>query len=319
MSCASVRRARPLLGTLVEMSLSGEDETRLHAGADAAFSVIERIHDLMSLQSADSEISRVNRAPAGATLEIDSHTWRVLALAAEIACASEGAFDVTVGGATLAHSGMRPHENEIDPRATFRDIELLVPCRVRLRKSLVIDLGGIAKGYAVDAAVDALKDLGIPAGSVNAGGDIRAFGSEPVTVQVRDPGNPALMRANVELLDQALATSANYPEDAAFGAAGTVLDPHHGKAVKAGRSASVRARTCAVADALAKCVLLLGTDSAQALSRYDAKGFMLDADSSVVIDSDKQFERNGLEKPDGWPALHPPREVHGPDIRGGAV
>lgn len=319
MSCASVRRARPLLGTLVEISLSGEDEARLHAGADAAFSVIERIHDLMSLQSADSEISRVNRAPAGATLEIDLHTWRVLALAAEIARVSEGAFDVTVGGAMLVHSSMRPYEKEIDSCATFRDIELLGPCRVRLRKSLVIDLGGIAKGYAVDAAVEALKDLGIPAGSVNAGGDIRAFGSESVTVQVRDPGNPALMRANVELLDQALATSANYPEDAAFGAAGTVLDPHHGTAVKSGRSASVRARTCAVADALAKCVLLLGVDSAPALSRYDAKGFMLDGDSSVVIDSDKKFERNGRERPDSWPALHLPCEAHGPGIRGGAV
>jgi FAD:protein FMN transferase len=318
MSCVSVRRVRPLLGTLVEISLSGEDETRLHAAADAAFSVIEQIHDLMSLQSADSEISRMNKAPAGARLEIDSHTWRVLALAAEIACLSEGAFDVTVGGAMLEHGGARPHEKATDPRATFRDIELWAPCRVRLRRSLVIDVGGIAKGYAVDAAVDALKDLGIPAGSVNAGGDIRAFGAEPVTVLVRDPGNPALMRAKVDLLDQALATSANYPEDTAFGSAGTVLDPRHGKAVRSGRSASVRARSCAVADALAKCVLLLGVDSAPALNRYGANGFVLDGDSSVVIDPDGQPERHGREKADGWPVVHPSREGRGRDI-GGAV
>ncbi len=282
-----ISRSRPLLGTLVEISLAGRSEAVLHDAATAAFEGIAHIHDLMSLQSAQSELCGLNNAPVGTALRVSPHTWEVLALAREISHLSDGAFDVTVGAAMMARDGATGmQQQQADPAASYRDVELLDKCRVRFRRALALDVGGIAKGYAVDHAVRILRDLGIPAGCVNAGGDLRAFGDEPVTVQVRDPDDPARARAHVDLRDRALATSANYACRNGFKAAGVVLDPRAGKSVAVqGRSASVRAKSCAVADALAKCVLLLGENSAAALRHYDADGFLIEGDAAISIDT----------------------------------
>jgi len=327
MCCERVKRARPLLGTLVEISLAGNSESELHSAAAAAFSGIAQIHDLMSLQSMDSDVFRLNNAPVGATVKINPHTWRVIELAGEVSRLSDGKFDIAVGGAMLARADALRLRNKVpDARATFRDIEVLDGSRVRFRRALAIDVGGIAKGYAVDHAVRILRDLGVPAGCVNAGGDLRVFGGESVPVQVRDPGNPAVVRANIDLLDRALATSANYA-DGAFTAAGAVLDPGDGKTVTPGRSASVRAKSCAVADALTKCVLLLGASSAPALRHYEADGFLLDGETSLVIDIDACSGGIGDTKQSGRlarPALSAERglkgeRLPGPDLQTGSA
>jgi thiamine biosynthesis lipoprotein len=271
---------------LVEISLTGHSDGELHAAATAAFSGIALIHQLMSLQSTGSDLFRLNNAPAGSAVQVNAHTWRVLALAGEIARASDGAFDITVGGAMMARGHVpRLVDKTPDASATYRDIELLPDCRVRFRRRLAVDVGGIAKGYAVDHAVQILRNLGVTAACVNAGGDLRAFGDESVSVQVRDPHDPFIARAHVDLRDRALATSANYADDNAFNAAGVVLDPRSHQAVIQGRSASVRAESCAVADALAKCVLVLGHGSAPLLRRYHADGFLIEKSAAFVIDT----------------------------------
>ena len=286
MYCDRVRRARPLLGTLVEISLAGRAERDLHTAADAAFDEISRIHELMSVHSAKSDLYRVNNAPVGTEVPVHTLTWRVLDLAAKISRASSGVFDVTVGAAMMARGDLPLMVNTLpDGTATYRDIELLPGHRVRLRRALAIDLGGIAKGYAVDNAVRILREHGVPAGCVNAGGDLRAFGNEAQTVHVRDPLEPAIARAEVDLRDCALATSASYANCQSFNAAGVVLDPRAQIRAGAGRSASVRAASCAVADALAKCVLLLGQMSAPLLRRYRADAFVIQDGQPCVIDS----------------------------------
>jgi thiamine biosynthesis lipoprotein len=287
MSYARISRAQPLLGTLVGISLAGRGEDELHHAAAAAFAGIAHIHELMSVQSATSELSTLNDSPVGTAVRISPHTWRVLALAEEISRLSDGAFDVTVGAAMMARDGAAGMHREPSERlATYRDIELLDGSRVRFRRALAVDVGGIAKGYAVDHAVRILRRLGVPAGCVNAGGDLRAFGDDTVAVQVRDPDDPGTARAHVDLRNRALATSANYRRDNGFKAAGLVLDPRAGLcAVAQGRSASVRAKSCAVADALAKCVLLLGASSAAVLRHYHADGFLIEADTAFAIDT----------------------------------
>lgn len=288
MSCGRVRRARPLLGTLVEISLVGQEQQQLHEAANAAFAEIRCIHELMSVQSAQSDLYKVNNAPVGSAVRVDVRTWQVLDLASDISRASDGVFDITVGAAMMARGDLPLMVSDIpDGRASYRDIELLPDHRVRRRRPLVIDLGGIAKGYAVDRAVEILREQGVPAGCVNAGGDLRAFGDETMTVQVRDPLEPGIARAEVELCDGALATSASYASSNGFNASGVVLDPRANNGVDAGRSASVRAADCAVADALAKCVLLLGEASAPLLRRFQAKGFVIEDGLASVIDTSK--------------------------------
>jgi thiamine biosynthesis lipoprotein len=281
-----VRRARPLLGTLVEITLAGQAERKLHEAADAAFAEVERIHELMSVHSIESDLYRVNNAPVGSSVSLDERTWRVLDLAADISDASNGVFDITVGAAMMARGDLPRMVHKMpDGHATHRDIELLTGYCVRLRRALAIDLGGIAKGYAVDSAVRVLHEHGVPTGCVNAGGDLRAFGNEAKTVHVRDPLEPAIARAEVELRDCSLATSASYETSQYFNAAGVVLDPRANSDVRVGCSASVRAGSCTVADALAKCVLVLGESSAPLLRRFEADGFLIQDKIPIVIDT----------------------------------
>jgi thiamine biosynthesis lipoprotein len=294
MLCDRARRARPLLGTLVEISLRGRGDEDLHESADRAFAQIERIHQSMSAHSTDSDVFRINSAPAGSVIPVAESTWRVLELAMDISDASDGVFDVTVGAAMRARGQLPALTERLpDAGATFRDIELLSDHCVRVHRALAIDLGGIAKGYAVDAAVDVLLRNGVSAGCVNAGGDLRVFGEEEITVQVRDPLQPSIARAQVRAHECALATSANYAPDSGFSAAGVVLDARCGEPVVAGRSASVRASRCAIADALAKCMLLLGDASAPLLARYRAGGFLLDGDAQLVFDGGSLADEAG--------------------------
>jgi thiamine biosynthesis lipoprotein len=295
MHCDRVSRARPLLGTLVEISLAGTGKEDLHEAAGHAFAEIARIHQLMSAHSAHGDVFRINSAPARSVVHVTESTWRVLELATDIANASGGVFDVTVGAAMRARGQLPALDHcRPDPGATFRDIELLPDNCVRVHRALMIDLGGIAKGFAVDAAVDILKRNGVPAGCVNAGGDLRVFGAQATTVQVRDPLDPSIARAQVQLCERALATSANYAAERGYSSAGLVLDPLCGDVAAVGRSASVRASDCAVADALAKCVLLLAESSAGLLAHYQADGFLLDGDARWVFDCGAPTDESGL-------------------------
>jgi thiamine biosynthesis lipoprotein len=298
---------------LVEISLSGDGREDLHEAANAAFAEIARIHDLMSAHTRDSDVFHINNAPAQSVISVDERTWRVLELATEISQASDGVFDVSVGAAMMARGTLPALASRgYDAHATYRDIELLPDCRVRLHRTLAVDLGGIAKGNAVDAAVEILKRKGVAAGCVNAGGDLRAFGEEAATVQVRDPLAPERARAQIELRDRALATSASYANDRGFNASGEVLDPRADNPVAAGRSATVRAAQCAVADALAKCVLMMGESSAPLLARFRAEGFLIDGDMQTLIDSPARPHNSGTASA-STPGVAAPRDRSGND------
>lgn len=285
MYCDRVRRARPLLGTLVEISLAGNGEEGLHRAAASAFDEIARIHELMSLHSGCSDLYRLNNAPLGSAVRVDARTWRVLDIALGVARASDGVFDVTIGASMMRRGDLPWMLNEApDANATFRDVELVPDQHVRLHRRLAIDVGGVAKGYAVDRAVAVLQQCGVSAGCVNAGGDLRVFGEEAVLAQVRDPDDPTRIGARVDVQALALATSASYASVLPFVAAGAVLDPRNGQPAPSGRSATVRAPDCAQADALAKCLLLLGEACTPLLRDYRADGFLFGAGTRVVID-----------------------------------
>ena len=203
------RRARPLLGTLVEISASSPGAE--HAVAQA-FRAVERVHALMSYHDPASDLSRLNREAAFRPVTVDEWTWQVLAAAREFSAASDGLFDVSVAP-VLTRLGYLPRHADFPracPQADWRDIELLAHSRVRFARPLRADLGGIAKGFAVDRAVEALRASGVASGRVNAGGDLRRFGAQAEAVHVRHPHAPTLLLPLAELGDGAAATSAGY-------------------------------------------------------------------------------------------------------------
>ena len=282
--CARVKRARPLLGTLVEIEIDGTHEAILHRAAADAFDAVERVHSLMSFHSETSDVTRLNRNAHHAPVEVDPHTWKVLGLAGRVAQATQGEFDVTIGGIMMERNALpRMTTGTLDRAASFRDVELLPGNRVFFRRALAIDLGGIAKGYAIDCAVDALRARGQLSGSVNAGGDLRVFGTTAVPVQIRSPIHPSQIGATATLRDAALATSARYSPSSGLAVCGLILRPRTSAAPRRLRSASVRAVTCALADALAKAVFLMRENSASVLTQFGASGFLLSNDGLRVI------------------------------------
>src|SRR5262249_15606136 len=156
--------------------------------------------------------------------------------------------------------------------------------RVRFtRRDVRIDLGGIAKGFAVDRAVAALRACGVPRGLVNAGGDVAAFGVEPYTVDVRDPRPPGRILLPVQILGEAIASSGDAVDRAAGGASMAIVDPGSGRPVAAVHGASVRAPSCVIADALTKLVVLAGQSADALLERYGASALLVPCGGDVLM------------------------------------
>lgn len=271
----SVRRARPLLGTIVEIDVGGLEESAAHAAIDAAFATVEEVQRRMSFHDPASIVSQLNRLAGFEPLQVDEWTFEVLQFAAEVHRVSGGLFDVTVAPALQAR-GFLPTD-ECGARregvVTFASVQLLPDRKVRFHlPDTRIDLGGIAKGYAVDRAVATLGELRVPRGLVNAGGDLRAFGDRPFAVAIRHPDNPGASLAAVDLCDSSLATSAHYFADRQVAGAtlAPIIDPRTGDCTGTVRTATVRARTAMAADALTKVLMLAGEAALPLLEHFGA-------------------------------------------------
>lgn len=281
MSCSSsLRRARPLLGTLVEIRAEGGDG--LAAALDAAFAEIEACQAYLSAHQPTSDVRRLAATSPGVTLAVNERTWEVLSLALEFAAASDGIFDPTIAP-RLAAAAYLPAEL-VGGEGDWRDLELLPEHRLRLRRPLAVDLGGIAKGYAVDRAVDVLLAHGVAAGCVNAGGDLRLFGSEAETIHLRHPADPTRLLPVGKLADGACATSAPYFARRQSGgrSLSPLVDPRDGSLLPDFDSVTVIAARCVHADALTKVALLLGDAAGPLLARYGAQALRVDPAGRII-------------------------------------
>lgn len=295
-----VMRARPLLGTIVEIRATSRkvEVTRLHAAIDAAFDRIELVHRLMSYHDPDSELSRLNRCAAGHAQSIDRHTYDVLSAAVHFARISAGAFDPCVADclerwgylppSTAAPAATptpreRPGENSGPPRtASWKDIELLSGHRLRFKRPMRLDLGGIAKGYAVDLAIETLLDANVSEIAVNAGGDLRVTGDRTHHVYLRHPQTPTVRVNPLHLRNSALASSAPYFSRRLAGTrqVSALLDPRTREPYVVNNSVSVRAKSCMAADALTKVVLFAPASIAErVLDECEAEAFVLQGEA----------------------------------------
>lgn len=273
-----VRRARPLLGTLVEITAAGESQAAVMRAIDAGFAAVTKVEALMSFHDRHSELSRLNRLAHRTALRVHPWTWDVLRCAQRISRATDGLFDISIGR-ELVRMGYLPRPSGARRNVTgsFRDIELLPGHRIHFRRPLCIDLGGIAKGYAVDCAVAHLHASGAASGMVNAGGDLRAFGALPRRVHLRDPANPGTLISFADLTSGALATSAAYFSRARWRGR-TVTPLVHGRrrhSADRAFSVSVAAPTCMLADALTKVALLKGPGARGIVQRLGGAMFIL--------------------------------------------
>jgi FAD:protein FMN transferase len=290
-----MRRARPLLGTFVEIAVAGAPPAEMEAGIEAAFAVVATVHRLMSFHDEGSDISRLNRDACAAAVAVHPWTFEVLDIARDLHRRSAGVFDIGVAP-VLQGLGLLPRRDDETPvpsAATRGDdaVELLLERRVRFRdRGVRIDLGGIAKGYAVDRAVDALRRCGIAEGAVNAGGDLAVFGPNPHAIHIRDPRQPQRLMCEVALHDGALATSGGRFDPLSSGetADSAVIDPRTGAPVHGVIGATVRAPACVHADALTKIVMAAGEAAGPLLEFYGASALFVTAGGGVHVSADWQ-------------------------------
>jgi thiamine biosynthesis lipoprotein len=274
-----IQRAQVWLGTLVEVALPASDATEERFAA--AFAAIAHVHRTMSAHDSASDLARIARDAHHDAVVVDPETYSVLGLARMLHEITDGAFDVAVAP-VLARAGLLPAHatTDLDPVSSMSNVELLPGHRVRTAAPTSLELGGIAKGHAVDRAVAALRAAGVRAGVVNAGGDWRVFGSnEWQALRVRHPMHPTRILALAHVCDASVATSADYFGDER----GRLVEPHTRELRPFGASITVVAHCCALADALTKVVALAPEASYSVLSRFGAHAFRLDARDSELL------------------------------------
>lgn len=278
-SRSETRRCRPLLGTFVEIKATGLDDDALDSAINHAFGQIERIQSLMSVHDGASEISRVNAEAFLGPVKVSDETFAVLEHGLELALASAGAFDFTIAP-MLASWGLLPAHLRRRAHGNWRDVVLQSGNQVRFARPVAIDLGGIAKGFAVDAAIASLRGNQATSASVNAGGDLRVFGPDESRIHLRHPVSAQPVSNPISLRNAALATSSPcFTRRQCRGrTVSHLVDPFHRRAIAERVSVSVRASECWMADALTKVVL--NTDPATAarlLELHDAEAWILSA------------------------------------------
>ncbi|HXV90514.1 MAG TPA: FAD:protein FMN transferase [Gemmatimonadales bacterium] len=278
-----VRRTVPVMGTIAELGVVHDDAVAGHAAIDAAIAELRRVEWMMSRYSPTSDVGRANRLAARDAVDVSPATVAVLEAAIAWAIASDGVFDPCIGRAVelwdVEHRTAPPPTGDVRRlagRRLYRALDLDGGTRPRVRltdRDAAIDLGGIAKGYAVDRAADALRHRGIARGIVNVGGDLYAIGrsedGDPWRVGIRSAADPDTLTGALDVADAAVATSGDY--ERFFEYRGHryhhLLDPETAAPrVAAAHSVTIRAASCLAADAAATAVFGLGrADAARVL------------------------------------------------------
>ena len=298
-------REEPIMGTRIAVEVWHADTAAAEAAIDAVIAEMRRIDSLMSTYKPESQVSQVNREAAAGPVKVDPELARLVARALEFSRMSGGAFDITyasVGYLYDYRAGKHPTDAEIAaalPAINWRHVVVdLSGSTIRfLEPGVRIDLGGIAKGHAVDSCIALLEARGISNATVTAGGDSRILGDRrgrPWIVGIRHPDDRERVIARIPLEDAAISTSGDY--ERFFDEDGVryhhIIDPKTGKSPHGVRSVTIIAPTSTLAEGLTKSVFILGPERGMALVAEQA-----DVDAVVVTAEGKVLYSSGLAAP----------------------
>jgi thiamine biosynthesis lipoprotein len=217
---ARVSRAREIMGTFATLTAIAPDETTAAAAVEAGYARLEDVNRLMSDYIAESEIGQLNQQPAGEPLSLSPETLRCLQRAIEVSHLSGGAFDVTCRPLVAlwrasGREGRLPSEQDLADTRSHVGVDKITlnaeaGTAARTADGVQVDLGGIAKGYALDLAAEAMRNTGANSALVDVGGDVLAIGANaagrPWRVGIKHPFREGIY-AVLELSDRAVATS----------------------------------------------------------------------------------------------------------------
>lgn len=268
------RDEQAIMGTRVRVEAWHADDAVARRGIDAVMAEMRRIDQLMSPYKADSELSRINARAAREPVVVSRELFDLIQRSLEFSRLTDGAFDITfasVGHMYDYRQHRRPDRKDLEHALPAIDYHHLVldPKRRSVafrREGVQIDLGGIAKGYAVENGAEILRQLGIEHAEVNAGGDSRILGDHkgrPWVVGVQDPRDEKRIVVQIPLVDEAISTSGDY--ERYFEQDGVryhhIINPSTGGSASDVRSVSVLGPDGTSTDALSTSVFVLGVEA----------------------------------------------------------
>ncbi len=271
---ARVAEERPLMGTLVGVTVEGGDEAALHAAVEVAYAEMGRLSDMMNHYDPASVVSAINDAAGLHPVAVPPQLMRVLQLARRMSERTHGAFDVTVGG--LRGWRFRPDDPRMPSAAAIAAQLPLVDYRkLRLdehaqtafleRRGMRVDLGGIAKLYIIEAGARALERAGVERALVNGGGDVAAVGRDgapPWRVGVRDPRAPDKLLGVLGMVRGMVASSGDY--ERYFERDGRryhhILDPRTGYPASGPHGVTLVSERLEALDGLGVAIMVLGKE-----------------------------------------------------------
>ncbi len=270
-----------LMDTIVESVIYADNAKQGEEALTAAYNEIIRLESVLDRHTSGSDVTKVNEAAGMSAVQVSQNTLDVVNRSLEVGAFSEGAFDITIApliklwGFGTSNTQV-PSETELREALALVDYKLVQvddsASTVFLPKAgMELDLGGIAKGFIVDRAVDVLREKGITSAYLDAGGDIRVLGSKPDgtpwRIGVRHPRDRRGIAAVVEIRDSAIVTSGDY--ERFFHENGEryhhIINPGTGMPTHGLTSVTVVAADAFTADAYSTAVFVLGLERGVAL------------------------------------------------------
>ncbi len=295
-----------VMGTFARLVVIAENETVAQSGIKAALDAQKQVDKLMSYHREDSELAKINAQAYDHPVVVAPETMVVLQEAVHISQITHGAFDVSVGPLIdlwkqAGDTNTPPTKTQIsEARAKVDYTQIILDPNAMTvafgRPGMKLDLGGIAKGYAIDLCIQAVKDHGAAGAMVDIGGDIFCYGKAPRSqkswrIALQDPQTANAPLTNqikliLNVTDRAVTTSGHYQRFELVGSdkVSHIIDTYEGTGSKELASVTILAPTAIVADALATAVSVLGHEKGLALieSLPDTEAIVIDADGATL-------------------------------------
>ncbi len=294
-----------IMGTRMTVEVWTDTAAQGNQAIDAVLAEMTRLDEAMSTYKPTSEVSKVNAEAAKHPVKITKELFDLLTKAVEFSRITHGAFDITYASVGFMYD-FRAHEKPTEqqikaalPAVNYKHVVLDPKAQTIsfTQPGVRIDLGGIAKGYAVDRGIALLQARGISHALVSAGGDSRIIGDrfgKPWIIGIRHPDDHDKVIARIPLSDTALSTSGDY--ERYFDEGGQryhhIIDPKTGRSASKVRSATIIAPTALQTDGLSKTAFVLGPD--EAMKIYSQ---LKDVDAILVAPDGKVLYSNGLTPP----------------------
>ncbi|VAW96841.1 Thiamin biosynthesis lipoprotein ApbE [hydrothermal vent metagenome] len=294
-----------IMGTEIRLEFWLEDSTKADLIINTIMAEMHRIDVLMSPFKIDSELSKLNRLGASQKVKLSEELFNLINKSITISELTKGAFDVTfasIGNLYDYRNNKKPTQQQIQSNLSKINYKHLILNKqdhsIKFAKSgVVIDLGGIAKGHAVDKSIAILKSQGIQYGLISAGGDTRIIGDHrgrPWVTGIRDPRVKGKSAILIPLSNIAISTSGDY--ERFFIENGVryhhIISPKTGQSIKSVRSVSVIGPDSTSCDALSTSLFVLGSNKALKLINQ------IDKFDAIIIDSTgKLLFSSGLQNP----------------------